>query len=78
MTKLVLDPATEQILGVCIAGAGAGELIDEGVLAVERQVTASDLASAIHPHPTLSETLTEAADAFFGRSVHLPRPRRPA
>ena len=78
VTKLVLDPETEQILGVCIAGAGAGELIAEGVLAVERQVTASDLASAIHPHPTLSETLTEAADAFFGRSVHLPRPRRPA
>ena len=78
VTKLVLDPETERILGVGIAGTGAGELIAEAVLAVERQVTASDLAGAIHPHPTLSETLTEAADAFFGRSVHLPRPRRPA
>ncbi len=78
VTKLVVDPSTEQILGVGIAGTGAGELIAEGVLAVEQQATASDLASAIHPHPTLSETLTEAADAFFGRSVHLPRPRRPA
>ena len=78
ITKLVIDPETERILGVGIAGGGAGELIAEGVLAVEQQATASDLASAIHPHPTLSETLTEAADAFFGRSVHLPRPRRPA
>ena len=78
VTKLVIDPETERILGVGIAGVGAGELIAEGVLAVEQQATASDLASAIHPHPTLSETLTEAADAFFGRSVHLPRPRRPA
>ena len=78
VTKLVVDPETEQILGVGIAGTGAGELIAEGVLAVERQATASELASAIHPHPTLSETLAEAAEAFFGRSVHLPRPRRPA
>jgi dihydrolipoamide dehydrogenase len=78
VTKLVLDPESGQVLGVGLAGAGAGELIAEGVLAVERQATASDLAAAIHPHPTLSETLTEAADAFFGRSVHLPRPRRPA
>ena len=76
VTKLVVDPETEEILGVGIAGTGAGELIAEGVLAVEQRATASDLASAIHPHPTLSETLTEAADAFFGRSVHIPRPRR--
>ena len=74
LTKLVLDPQTERILGVGIAGSGAGELIAEGVLAVERQATASDLAGAIHPHPTLSETLMEAADAFFGRSIHIPRP----
>ena len=78
VTKLVLDPDTERILGVGIAGTGAGELIAEGVLAVEREATASDLAAAIHPHPTLSETLTEAAHAFFGRSLHLPRPRRRA
>ena len=78
VTKLILDPQTEQILGVGIAGTGAGELIAEGVVAVERQATASDLAGAIHPHPTLSETLMEAADAFFGRSIHIPRPRPPA
>ena len=76
ITKLVLDPGTEQVLGVGIAGVGAGELIAEGVLAVEQRVTASDLAHAMHPHPTLSETVGEAADTFFGRSVHTHRPKR--
>ena len=76
VTKLVLDPGTEQVLGVGIAGVGAGELIAEGVLAVEQRVKASELAEAIHPHPTLSETVGEAAEAFFGRSAHIHRPRR--
>ena len=72
VTKLVVDPSTEQILGVGIAGTGAGELIAEGVLAVEQQATASDLASAIHPHPTLSETLTEAATPFSAAACICP------
>ena len=76
ITKLVLDPGTEQVLGVGIAGVGAGELIAEGVLAVEQRVTASELARAIHPHPTLSETMGEAAETFFGRSAHTHRPKR--
>ncbi|RMF85219.1 MAG: dihydrolipoyl dehydrogenase [Nitrospinota bacterium] len=77
MTKLLIDPETERILGVGIVGPGAGELIAEGVLAVEMAALASDLKLTIHPHPTLSETLMEAAEVFFGQSTHLYRPRRP-
>jgi len=76
VTKLVVDPATERILGVGIAGAGAGELIAEGVLAVEMAALVSDVAMSIHPHPTLSETIMEAADVYFGQSVHLFAPKR--
>jgi dihydrolipoyl dehydrogenase len=70
LTKLVIDPETERILGVGIVGAGAGELIAEGVLAVEMGATAKDLALSIHPHPTLSETLMEAAEVFYGHPTH--------
>ena len=78
MTKLVIDPGTERILGVGIVGAGAGELIAEGVLAVEMAALASDLKLSIHPHPTLSETLMEAAEVFFGHSTHVHRPKKKA
>ena len=70
MTKLVVDPESEQILGVGVVGAGAGELIAEGVLAIEMGATASDLKMTIHPHPTLSETLMESAEVFFAQSTH--------
>lgn len=70
MTKLIIDPETERILGVGIVGSGAGELIAEGVLAVEMGATAKDLALAVHPHPTLSETLMEAAENFYGHATH--------
>jgi dihydrolipoamide dehydrogenase len=70
LTKLIICPDTERILGVGIVGTGAGELISEGVLAVEMGATAKDLALAVHPHPTLSETLMEAAEAFYGHSTH--------
>jgi dihydrolipoamide dehydrogenase len=76
VTKLVIDPATERILGVGIVGSGAGELIAEGVLAVEMAALASDVKLSIHPHPTLSETLMEAAEVFFGQSTHVYRPKR--
>ena len=76
LTKLVLDRETQQILGVGIVGVGAGELIAEGVAAVEMGMTVSDLSSVIHPHPTLSETLGEAADVFLGQSAHVYRPRK--
>lgn len=75
VTKLVLEPESGRILGVGIAGAGAGELIAEGVVAVEMGATAADLKLSIHPHPTLSETLMEAAEVFFGQATHVYRPR---
>jgi dihydrolipoyl dehydrogenase len=71
MTKLVIEPETERVLGVGIVGAGAGELIAEGVLAIEMGATACDLAESVHPHPTLSETLMECAEAFYGHSTHV-------
>ena len=76
MTKLVLDPKTERVLGVGIAGAGAGELIAEGVLAIEMAALAGDLELTIHPHPTLSETVMMAAEVFFGTSTDMYRPKR--
>ncbi len=76
LTKLIIENKTERILGVGIVGAGAGELISEGVLAVETAAVARDLADSIHPHPTLSETLMEAAEAFIGQATHMYRPAR--
>jgi dihydrolipoamide dehydrogenase len=70
LTKLIIDPKTERILGVGIVGIGAGELIAEGVVAVEMGATAKDLALSVHPHPTLSETLMEAAEVFYGHATH--------
>ncbi|MCY4635839.1 MAG: dihydrolipoyl dehydrogenase [Acidobacteria bacterium] len=76
VTKLVLEPESGRVLGVGLVGTGAGELIAEGVVAVEKGLTAADLAGAIHPHPTVSETMAEAAEVFFGRSTHVYRPKR--
>jgi len=70
LTKLIIEPETERILGVGIVGTGAGELISEGVLAVEMGATARDIADSVHPHPTLSETLMEAAEVFYGTATH--------
>ena len=70
MTKLIVEPETERILGVGIVGVSAGDLISEGVLAVEMGATARDLADSVHPHPTLSETLMEAAESFYGTATH--------
>jgi dihydrolipoamide dehydrogenase len=76
LTNLIIDPQTERVLGVGIVGAGAGELIAEGVLAIEMAALASDVAMSIHPHPTLSETVMESAEVFFGTSTHVFRPKR--
>jgi dihydrolipoamide dehydrogenase len=76
MTKLLIDPKTERVLGVGIVGANAGELIAEGVLAIEMGATAQDVALTIHPHPTLSETIMESAEVFFGTSTDIYRPKR--
>jgi dihydrolipoamide dehydrogenase len=76
ITKLILDPETETVLGVGLVGPGAGELIAEGVLAIEMGANATDLKLSIHPHPTLTETLMESAEVFFGQATHVYRPRR--
>ena len=74
MTKMIIDAETERILGVGIVGREAGEMISEGVLAVEMGALAEDLALSMHPHPTLSEAEGEAAEAFLGSSTHIFSP----
>ena len=76
LTKLVVEPGSERVLGVGIVGPGAGELIAEGTLAIEMGAVVSDLKLTIHAHPTLSETLMESAEAFFGHATHIHRPKR--
>ncbi len=76
VTKLLVDPETERVLGVGITGSGAGEMIAEGVLAVEMAALATDVKLSVHPHPTLSETIMESAEVFFGQSTHVHRPRK--
>jgi len=76
VTKLILEPGTGRVLGVGIAGSGAGELIGEATLAIEMGATAEDLKLTIHAHPTLSETLMESAEVFFGQSTHVYKPKR--
>ena len=76
LTKLIIDPETERVLGVGIVGPHASELIAEGVLAIDLAALASDIKLSIHPHPTLSETLMESADVFFGQSTHVYRPKQ--
>jgi len=76
MTKLLIDPQTERVLGVGIVGVGAGELIAEGVLAVEMAALARDVAMTIHPHPTLSETVMNSAEVFYGTPTDIYRPKR--
>jgi dihydrolipoamide dehydrogenase len=78
LTKLIVDPETDIVLGVGIVGTEAGEMISEGCLAVEMGATASDLTLTMHPHPTLSETVGEAAESLHGKATHLYRPRRDA
>jgi dihydrolipoamide dehydrogenase len=76
LTKLIVDPETERILGLALVGVGAGELIAEGVLAIEMAAVAADLKLTIHPHPTLSESIMETAEMFFGQSTHVFRKKR--
>ena len=69
-TKLLIDPESERILGAGIIGEEAGNVIPELTLAIEMAATASDLALTIHPHPTLSETVMEAAELYLGHPAH--------
>jgi dihydrolipoamide dehydrogenase len=76
LTKLIVERGTGRVLGVGLVGSGAGELIAEGALAIEMGATAEDLKLVIHPHPTLSESVMEAAEVFFGQSTHVYKPKR--
>ncbi len=76
MTKLIIEPETERILGVGIVGVGAGDMIAEGTLAIEMGAVVKDLELTIHPHPTLSETMMAAAEVFYGRATDMYRPKR--
>lgn len=77
LTKWIIDPGTDRILGCGIVGPGAGDLIGEAVLAIQANLTAADVARAIHPHPTLSETLGAAAEVHLGIATDVYRPKRP-
>jgi dihydrolipoamide dehydrogenase len=70
LTKLIVDVESERILGLGLAGPGAGDMISEGALAIEMGAKAEDLSLTIHPHPTLSETIMEAAEGFYGKAIH--------
>ncbi len=76
LTKLVIDPQSENIIGMGIAGSGAGEMISEGVLAIEMGANVTDVGLTIHPHPTLTETIMEAADLFHGTATHFYQSKR--
>jgi len=76
LTKLVVDRETDRILGVGITGVNAGDLISEAALAIEMGAVVEDLMLTIHPHPTLSETVMEAAEVYYGHSTHMAPSRK--
>lgn len=76
LTKWLIDPQTHRVLGCGIVGPGAGELIAEAVLAIEMQCEVRDLTETIHPHPTLSETLMNAGEMYFGTATEIYKPKR--
>jgi len=71
LSKVLVDPKSDRVLGIGIVGPGAGELIAEAVAVIEMGGTAKDLALCVHPHPTLTETISEAAESLHGLSSHL-------
>jgi dihydrolipoamide dehydrogenase len=76
LTKWIIDPATDRIIGCGIVGSGAGELIAEAVVAIEMGCSVRDLGESVHPHPTLSETLSFAAEVQLGTATEVYRPKR--
>jgi len=76
LTKWLVDPDTERVLGCGIVGPGAGELIAEAVLAIEMGCEVRDITESVHPHPTFSETLMNAGEVFFGTATEIYKPRR--
>jgi dihydrolipoamide dehydrogenase len=78
LTKMLIDPESKRVIGVGIAGSGAGEMIAESVLAIEMGAVARDVMESIHPHPTLSETVMESAELAYGAATHVAKPRKVA
>ena len=76
LTKVISEERTGRILGIGLVGSGVGEMIAEGVLAIEMAATVDDMAMSIHPHPTLSETMMEAAEMVHGTTTHIFKPKR--
>ena len=76
LTKVIFDEQTERVIGAGIVGPNAGDLIAEVALAIEMDCEASDIGATIHPHPTLSETIAFAAEAFEGTITDLYLPKR--
>jgi dihydrolipoamide dehydrogenase len=78
LTKMLIDPESKRVLGLGIVGSGAGEMISEGVLAIEMGAVARDVMESIHPHPTLSETVMESAELAYGGATHMAKPKKVA
>jgi dihydrolipoamide dehydrogenase len=76
LTKLIIDPETDRILGAGFVGKEAGSLVAEATLAIEMGCVAKDLELTIHPHPTLSETIMEAAEVYFGHATHIHKKKK--
>ena len=76
LTKWLIDPESSRVLGCGMVGPGAGELIAEAVLAIEMGCEIRDVTESIHPHPTLSETLMNAGEVFFGTATEIYKPKR--
>src|SRR5262249_34990601 len=76
LTKLLIDPETERVLGVGIVGVEAGEMLGEAMLAIEMSASARDVAVTMHAHPTVLETIGEAGESYYGMAVHQVPPRK--
>ena len=76
LTKWLVDPKTDRVLGCGIVGSGAGELIAEAVLAIEMGCEVHDITDSVHPHPTLSETLMNAGEVHFGTATEIFKPKK--
>ncbi|TVR73847.1 MAG: dihydrolipoyl dehydrogenase [Marinilabiliales bacterium] len=76
LTKLLIDPKTDRLLGAAMVGKDAGSLVSEATLAIEMGAVARDLELTVHPHPTLSETIMEAAEVYYGHATHIHKRKK--
>ena len=76
LTKWIIDPESERVLGCGIVGSGAGELIAEAALAIEMGCVIRDVTETVHAHPTLSETMMNAGEVFYGTATEIYKPKK--